>query len=128
MRGGGGLKVEASLVGFLARFKFEKSGTEKKEFQISNISSNELYDINSRIPILDLKFLKNGNLACGFSERTIKILSMNSLKFIYSIKAHNRSLLALSLLNNGDLVSSSADKTIKIWNTDLFYNISIINY
>ena len=34
MRGGGGLKVEASLVGFLARFKFEKSGKEKKEFQI----------------------------------------------------------------------------------------------
>jgi hypothetical protein len=39
MRGGGGLKVEASLVGFLARFKFEKSGKEKKEFQILSVSS-----------------------------------------------------------------------------------------
>ena len=66
-------------------------------------------------------------MASVFSDKTIKILSMVSFDFIYSIEAHNKSVLALSLLKNGDLVSSSADKTIKIWNTDLFYNVSIIN-
>jgi len=40
---------------------------------------------------------------------------------------YNRSCLSLCLLNNKNtLVSSSEDKSIKLWNTNLFYNISII--
>ncbi len=34
-------------------------------------------------------------------------------------------IISLYLLNNNNLVSSSEDKSIKLWNTNLFYNISI---
>jgi len=52
-------------------------------------------------------------------------MNINKVKSINS-QAHNRSCLSLYLLNNNNLVSSSEDKSIKLWNTNLFYNISII--
>jgi hypothetical protein len=36
------------------------------------------------------------------------------------------SCLSLTLLDNTNLVSTFQDKSVKIWNTNLFYNISII--
>ena len=53
-------------------------------------------------------------------------MNTNKVKSINS-QAHNRSCLSLYFLNNKNtLVSSSEDKSIKLWNTNLFYNISII--
>ena len=52
---------------------------------------------------------------------------MNSLQTKYLNKVHTRSCLSLTQLNNNNLASTSEDKSIKIWNTNLFYNISIIN-
>jgi hypothetical protein len=51
---------------------------------------------------------------------------MNSLQTKYLNKVHTRSCLSLTQLNNNNLASTSEDKSIKIWNTNLFYNISII--
>ncbi len=62
------------------------------------------------------------------SDNSIRVWDMNTNK-VKSInsQAHNRSCLSLCLLNNKNtLVSSSEDKSIKLWNTNLFYNISII--
>jgi WD40 repeat protein len=53
-------------------------------------------------------------------------MNKNKVKSINS-DAHNRSFLSLYLLNNKNtFVSSSEDKSIKLWNTNLFYYISII--
>ena len=52
-------------------------------------------------------------------------MNTNKVKSINS-QAHNRSCLSLYLMNNNILVSSSEDKSIRLWNTNLFYNISII--
>jgi len=62
------------------------------------------------------------------SNNSIRVWDMNTNK-VKSInsQAHNRSCLSLYLLNNKNtLVSLSEDKSIKLWNTNLFYNISII--
>ena len=75
-----------------------------------------------------MKFLNNGDLASCSSDNSIRVWDMNTNK-VKSINsdAHNRSCLSLYLLNNKNtLISSSEDKSIKLWNTNLFYNISII--
>ncbi len=53
-------------------------------------------------------------------------MNVNPIKTKYINKQHERSCLSIHQLNNYDLVSSSEDKSIKLWNTNLFYNVSII--
>jgi len=62
----------------------------------------------------------SNNSIRAWDMNTNKVKSINS-------QAHNRSCLSLYLLNNKNtLVSLSEDKSIKLWNTNLFYKISII--
>ena len=66
--------------------------------------------------ISSMALLKNGKLASGCSDATIKIWDLNTGTLKTNLSGHKDNIWALELLSTGDLASGSSDKTIKIWN------------
>jgi WD40 repeat protein len=60
--------------------------------------------------------LKNGLLASGSWDNTIKLWNTDSSQCIQTLKGHSNGVNCLIELENGHLASSSEDKTIKLWN------------
>jgi WD40 repeat protein len=69
--------------------------------------------------VFALKQLKNGNLASGSSDLTVRLWNLTNLSSpVYAIlKGHTDVITSLSVLPNDELASASCDMTIKIWNT-----------
>jgi WD40 repeat protein len=65
-----------------------------------------------------LVVLKNGDLASGSKDHTIKIWNSSTGSLKRTLKGHNGYVETLAVLQNGDLASGSADKTIRIWNVE----------
>ncbi|RNA17804.1 hypothetical protein BpHYR1_016202 [Brachionus plicatilis] len=68
--------------------------------------------------VYSIAVLKNGDLASGSEDRTIKIWNINNGSLKMTLSGHLGKVFSLAVLINGDLASGSADKTIKIWNTN----------
>ncbi|RNA21377.1 vegetative incompatibility WD repeat [Brachionus plicatilis] len=62
--------------------------------------------------------LKNGDLASGSGDKTIKIWNKNNFNLKNTLNGHSNDILCLAVLKNGDLASGSQDETIRIWNTN----------
>ena len=78
------------------------------EAQLSDKSARCLSEIPSR-----------GEVAIGFSDHTIKIVSIRDFKVTQEIAAHKNSVFALTLSPDGKyLLSGSRDAHLKIWNTE----------
>ena len=58
--------------------------------------------------------LRNGQLASGSDDRTIKMLTMESGKYVKTRQGHSDLICRLEQLESGELVSCSLD--INIWN------------
>ena len=85
-----------------------------KEIQETLIKTLEGHDGTIRA----LTLLKNGYLASGCYDKTIKIWNYKENKersLVDTLEEHEGIVLALNVLENGFLVSGSADGTIKIW-------------
>ncbi|MEM9326717.1 MAG: WD40 repeat domain-containing protein [Bacteroidota bacterium] len=60
-----------------------------------------------------------GEVAIGFSDHTIKVLSTKDFQVKWQIDAHQNSVFALALSPDGKfLLSGSRDAHLKVWNTD----------
>ena len=62
--------------------------------------------------------LRNGQLASGSKDSTIKIWNMANGKCFKTLQGHSSFVSQLQQLESGELVSSSFDMTIKIWNVE----------
>jgi len=65
--------------------------------------------------VQSLTILKNGDLASGSSDNTIKIWDSEEGSLKQTLSGHSDQINSLTTLPNGDLTSASADSTIKIW-------------
>ena len=64
---------------------------------------------------ISLAVLKNGNLASGSIDNTIKIWDTISGLLKVTLTGHSGDIESLVVLPNGNLASASHDGTIKIW-------------
>jgi len=65
---------------------------------------------------MDICVLKNGLIATGSGDRTIKKWRQNDskkLELITNLTEHQYVVYTLAVLSNGSLISGSGDKTIK---------------
>ena len=60
--------------------------------------------------------LKDGRLASGSADCTIKIWSTETARLLRTLEGHKKGVEMLCELANGRLVSGSDDETLKIWN------------
>ena len=66
--------------------------------------------------MLFLFLLRNGHLASGSSDTTIKIWNVEGDgQLVRPLTGHTSYVYSLVLLRNGHLASGSHDNTIKIW-------------
>lgn len=68
--------------------------------------------------IWSLKVLKNGTLASGSDDNTIKIWNTQSGHLLRTLSAHSSRVTSLEELWSGDdclLFSGSRDKTVRVW-------------
>ena len=68
--------------------------------------------------VYSLVELKNGLLAGGVSDNSIKIWNVTDVLLKKQLTGNNGIAYILLVLRNGYLASTSTDNTIKIWNTD----------
>ena len=66
--------------------------------------------------VLSLAVLRDGTLASGSSDKTIRIWNVTSGLTIKTLTGHTNSVSSLAVLQDGTLASGSADNTIRIWN------------
>ena len=63
-----------------------------------------------------LILLRNGQLASGSRDKTIKIWNIESAECVQTLQGHSKLVMRLQQLESGELISCSSDTTIKIWN------------
>jgi WD40 repeat protein len=66
--------------------------------------------------VKSLMMLKDGNIASGSSDRTVKIWNVKEGSVNRTLTGHIGAVSSLVLLRNGNIASASHDKTVKIWN------------
>lgn len=80
--------------------------------------------------ITSLCLLKDGRLASGSKDKTIKVFRISN-EFICDMTfiAHKKSVTSLCILNDGRLVSTSEDGSIRIWviGSESFYLCSVLS-
>jgi len=65
--------------------------------------------------ILCISVLKNGDLASGSLNKTIKIWNIEAVICINTLRGHKKGISTLVTKLSGELFSSSFDGIIKIW-------------
>lgn len=73
-----------------------------------------------RAAVVYLLELKDGQLASGSDDSTIKLWNVSSMKCIQTLSDHRGSVYCLCQLHNDRFASCSMDFTIKIWNQNTF--------
>jgi WD40 repeat protein len=67
--------------------------------------------------IRTLQVLRDGFLASGSKDKSIRIWHVNSGSLVYSIDdAHDKDVVSMTLMPSGRLVSCGWDKALKVWN------------
>jgi WD40 repeat protein len=74
------------------------------------------FEISHKGYITSLVLLKNGDLASGSEDSTIKIWELNTGKVKQTLSGHESGVYCLAVLKDNFLASGSADNTIRIWN------------
>ena len=60
--------------------------------------------------------LKDGRLAFGFEDKTIKIINQkNNFSIDLTLEGHKKTVCSISQMEDGKLVSCSKDNTIRLW-------------
>lgn len=102
------------ILGILNTNKNEKA-RKSLASQINFSRKAEYHTIDKDYMIIIICLLKDGRIAGGSTDKTIKIINLSTEKCDMVIEGHNDTILSLCTLDNGYLVSASRDKTIKIW-------------
>jgi WD40 repeat protein len=99
------------------------SGSEEGGIKIWNSQTFELLkEIDESCIRLEVW---NGLLVSG-SDGKIKILKIDTLKCIKTLRGHAEEVCSLAVLENGNLASGSPDKTIRIWERDSYRCLAIL--
>ena len=64
-----------------------------------------------------LVLLKDGTLASGADDQTIRLWSTTTGEGCRTLTDHNHWVTSLVVLQDGTLASGSVDQTIRLWNT-----------
>ena len=102
-------------------YKYVASGSKDNKINLYSVSftlSNK-NDAVHKEKIRAIYVLKNGLIATGSTDATIKIWRQNgskTLELIKTLKEHKYAIYSLAVLSNGSLISGSADGNIKVWN------------
>ncbi|KAE8692506.1 putative phosphatidylinositol-4-phosphate 5-kinase [Hibiscus syriacus] len=88
---------------------------DSKSLTISNVRTMKMNDDVLVVAVSpDAKYVAVALLDC-----TVKILFMDSLKFLLSLYGHKLPVLCMDISSDGDLiVTGSADKNLRIWGLD----------
>ncbi len=70
--------------------------------------------------VVSLAFYRNGLLASGSDDTTIKLWNMTATKFIKTLRGHTLPVSTVAFSSDGLLASGSQDSTIKLWSTTTF--------
>lgn len=95
--------------------------TEKSSIYIRNTNRGFLITKLSghRDAVLALVELRNGNLASGSSDNTIKIWNVNDWTLVRTLEEpHCAEVLSLAVLKIGHLASGNSQGSILVWNAD----------
>ena len=108
--------LENNRIAFSHRYDVE---TEKSSIYIRNTNTGSLITKLSghRDAVLALAELRNGNLASGSSDKTIKIWNANDWSLERTLE-DCAGVLSLAVLKIGHLASGNSQGSILVWNAD----------
>jgi WD40 repeat protein len=113
--------VSVTAIVYDSLTKYVASGSTDNKINLFSVSFklSDKNDAAHRDRIQAICVLKNGLIATGSTDATIKIWKQNgtkTLELVTTFTEHLNIIYSLKILSNGSLISGSGDRTIKVWN------------
>ena len=94
----------------------ESDNCESDDYESDNVNIDKTWFIDHTSPVNCLLLLRDGRLASGSDDKSIKIWIVAKRICILTLLGHTDSVLSFAATEKCELISSSRDNTIKMWN------------